>query len=229
MNNGDENMQPQQQITMRDISKEADKLMGDITERTARVNVILRLMQSRFNESRDKKHILEDAMIMTDLCIDTLPHHYEEIYDPWEEINLKFLGAIESANAPDERTQHLETVIKAMTVTADPDTAIEELTEAGMGLYCLASSYPEFQLNWNAWQKIIIARGFDVGWLEFSGSNRRLHLAPARFPGLEKVPTGDGARNAVSERLSADEIETIAIALSAGLESYLKSVLASSQ
>ncbi len=229
MNNGDENMQPQQQITMRDIRKEADKLIGDIAERTARVNVMLRLMQSRFNESRDREHMLEDAMIMTDLCVDTLPHHYEEINDPWDEISLKLLTASESVGAPNERTQRMEKVITTMTVTADLDTTIEELTEAGMELYCLASDYPEFELNWKAWQEIIIARGFDVGWLEFSGSGRRLHLAPARFPGLETVPTGDGARNAVSERLSADEIETIAIALSAGLEGYLKSTLASSQ
>ena len=229
MNNGDENMQSQQQITVRDIRKEADKLMDDITERTARVNVILRLMQSRFNERDDSKRILEDAMIMTDLCIDTLPHHYEEINDLWDEINLKLWKAIESVNAPDERTQHLAMVIKAMTVTAGPDTTIEELTEAGMELYRLASDYPEFGPNWNAWQEIIIARGFDVGWLEFSGSDRRLHLAPARSPGLETVPTGDSARNAVTERLSADEIETIAAAFSAGLEGYLKSALASSQ
>lgn len=214
---------------MNKLNRKFTNLVSDISTQTLKTGALLRLLKHRLEVGSDDAISTDDLMASVELCLDTLPHESDDIFDPLEEVIRDYKNTINSANKLREEVQLVaETVYSAMSAIANPNTSIDALTEAGTELYRLAQGVPELEQKWNTWLEIVELRGYAVGWLNFSDDDRRLHLTAAGLPGFKKVLTPGSARHVMAERLSAEKIEALAAAMGVGVEAYIKSALASS-
>lgn len=221
-------MSNQWETEMHNINMEFTNLVCDITRNTLKVGAVLRLLQLSFDTGNDNNISQEDMSALIDLCVDVLPRDYQDIHEPLDKLSDRYCMAFKNSNDLVDKTKaKLQVRHAAMTAIANPDTTVEELTEAGMNLHRMVQENPEHDADWITWLKCVEARGYAVGWLVLPSVNPKLCLTAAGLPGFKTPPAPDSVRHIVKERLSADQIEMLGVMMGAGVEGYIKSALAS--
>lgn len=204
------------------IDKEFTDLLGDITRDTLKVGAVLRLLQHRFdNGTHDEIHV-DDMGALIDLCVETLPRDYKGIYAPLETVSSKFRRMVRGGDESLNKTlaaSHIR--YYAMSAIANPETTVDELTEAGTALYKLAQTIPEHEADWKTWVTCVEARGYAIGFLDGPGDSKKVHLIAAKQGNLRTTPSLDSDLHIISERLSAGDIDQISNVLTGTLRCIL--------
>lgn len=208
------------------INSEFTDVVSDITRNTLKVGAVLRLIQHLFDHGQDHNISQDDMGALIDLCLDTLPRDYQDIYDPLEKLSNQYYRAIKNSDESLDKIQaELQARHVAMTAIANPNTTVDELTEAGMAFYRIVQKNPEYEADWNTWLECVEARGYAVGWIWAAYDDRTLHLTATGLSGLKTAPTPDSAGHTISERLSAEDIAQVSDILGSTLRIFLQSRL----
>lgn len=137
-----------------------------LCKQTHRVSAVLRLMQSHYLGKGKGSIDLDDIQELTDLLIDTLPHHYHDLNDPLEEFDRAARAATKDAIHYGDT---LNTLLEAMTVAARGDSTPEDISEAAGKVLDIANADPAYEPDWQTFVDVVESRGYVVSHLESHG------------------------------------------------------------
>lgn len=205
------------------IDKQFTDLTCNITRNTLKVGAVLRLLQHRFDNSTHDEIHDDDMGALIDLCVETLPSAYKNIYDPLENLSDQYYRVAAHRNELLEKTLAASQIrFAAMAAIANPNTTADELAEAGTAIYQLAQAIQEHEADWKTWVGCVEARGYAIGLLDGPGDSKQVHLIAAKQGNLRTTPSLDSDLSIIGERLSAEDIEEVSNQVARVMNGFLR-------
>jgi hypothetical protein len=144
----------------------ADQLY-DVAKRTHQTGTVLRLVQHYFAGSKQDSGLMEDDFAqIVDLLINTLPHHYTDINDPFDRFELSARQVVRNGCAREGKAQ---VILEAMTIAARGDSTPESLSGAAAKVLDIANADPAYEPDWQTFIDVVESRGYTVSTEEHKG------------------------------------------------------------
>jgi hypothetical protein len=145
------------------ITREVNRHMHGVTDRVRKGRAVLKMLKFWLNEHHSRQGVtdqdLSDVEDLVDMALDELPHHYEDINDPVDEMIGQAGSAIKAAQRWQERT---ETVLEALTVATWPDVSVGELSRQAQRLAAVADADDRLVEAWEAFKRLLEPHGLKV-------------------------------------------------------------------
>lgn len=145
------------------ITREVTNHMYVVTNRVRKGHAALKMLRFWLNERDTRQGAtsedLSDVQDLVDMALEALPHHYEDINDPVDDMTMRACKAIDSSQRWQERT---EIALKALTVATWPDVSVGELDRLAKELAVVADTDESLVEAWEAFKRLLAPRGLEV-------------------------------------------------------------------
>ena len=145
------------------ITREVMHHMHRVTDRVRKARAALTMLQFWLSNQDARQGVtgeeLSDVQDLVDMALEALPHHYEDINDPGDEMTLRAGHAIEAGQRWKERTA---IALEALTVATWPDMSVGELDRLAKELAVAAEGSEPLQAAWEAFKSLLAPRGLEV-------------------------------------------------------------------
>ena len=150
-----------------EASKQFSAHLHDVVKRTHQAGTVLRLMQHYFASSKQDSGLMEeDFAQIIDLLAGTLPHHYTDINDPFDDFESSARQVVRKGCAREGKAQ---VILEAMTAAARGDATPEDLSEAAGKVLDIANADPAYEPDWQTLVDVVESRGYTVSTEEHKG------------------------------------------------------------
>lgn len=190
---------------VKSITCEVSNHMSVVTDRVRKGRAALKMLQFWLNTHDARQGVtgdeLSDVQDLVNMALEALPHHYEDINDPVDEMTSRACRAIE-VNAT---VQHQNTIaLEALTVATWPNASASELNRQAQRLATVADVNECLVEAWESFKRLLAPRGLVVvverdAEGEISGVSVLNAEALAEYRRLERATS---ARAAAQERFS---------------------------
>ncbi len=148
---------------VKSIMSEVNNHMSVVTDRVRKGRAALTMLQFWLSKQDARQGVtgeeLSDVQDLVDMALEALPHHYEEINDPVDEMTLRAGHAIEAGQRWKERTA---IALEALTVATWPDVSVSELDRLAKELAVAAEGSEPLEAAWEAFKSLLAPRGLEV-------------------------------------------------------------------
>lgn len=189
---------------VKSITLEVSHHMHGVTDRVRKGRAALKMLRFwlKTNDARQMTgEELSDVEDLVDMALEALPHHYEDINDPVNEMTGRARRAVEEGERRKERT---EIALEALTVATWPNASVSDLNRQAQRLATVADVNECLVEAWESFKRLLAPRGLVVvverdAEGEISGVSVLNAEALAEYRRLERATS---ARAAAQERFS---------------------------
>lgn len=190
---------------VKSITLEVSHHMHGVTDRVRKGRAALKMLRFWLNEHDSRRGVTEqdlsDVQDLVDMALEALPHHYEDINDPVDEMTGRARLAVEEGERRKERT---EIALEALTVATWPNASASELNRQAQRLATVADVNECLVEAWESFKRLLAPRGLVVvverdAEGEISGVSVLNAEALAEYRRLERATS---ARAAAEERFT---------------------------
>lgn len=148
---------------VKSITCEVSNHMSVVTDRVRKGRAALKMLQFWLNTHDARQGVtrdeLSDVQDLVDMALEALPHHYEDINDPVDEMTSRACRAIEV----DATVQHQNTIaLEALTVATWPNASASELNRQAQRLATVADVNECLVEAWESFKRLLAPRGLVV-------------------------------------------------------------------
>lgn len=189
---------------VKSITLEVSHHMHGVTDRVRKGRAALKMLRFwlKTNDARQMTgEELSDVEDLVDMALEALPHHYEDINDPVDEMTGRARRAVEEGERRKERT---EIALEALTVATWPNASVSDLNRQAQRLATVADVNECLVEAWESFKRLLAPRGLVVvvergAEGEISGVSVLNAEALAEYRRLERATS---ARAAAEERFT---------------------------
>lgn len=189
---------------VKSITSEVSHHMHGVTDRVRKGRAALKMLRFwlKTNDARQMTgEELSDVEDLVDMALEALPHHYEDINDPVDEMTGRARRAVEEGERRKERT---EIALEALTVATWPNASVSDLNRQAQRLATVADVNECLVEAWESFKRLLAPRGLVVvvergAEGEISGVSVLNAEALAEYRRLERATS---ARAAAEERFT---------------------------
>lgn len=147
---------------VKSITLEVSHHMHGVTDRVRKGRAALKMLRFWLN-THDAMAVtgeeLSDVQDLVDMALEALPHHYEDINDPVDEMTSRARRAVEEGERRKERT---EIALEALTVATWPNASASELNRQAQRLATVADVNECLVEAWESFKRLLAPRGLVV-------------------------------------------------------------------
>lgn len=147
---------------VKSITSEVSHHMHGVTDRVRKGRAALKMLRFwlKTNDARQMTgEELSDVEDLVDMALEALPHHYEDINDPVDEMTGRAGRAIAAGQRWKERT---EIALEALTVATWPNASVRELDRVAKALAPAAEGSEPLIEAWESFKRLLAPRGLVV-------------------------------------------------------------------
>lgn len=148
---------------LKSITREVSDHMYGVTDRVRKGRAALKMLRCWLDKQDGRQGVtgddLYDVQGLVEMALEALPHHYEDINDPVEEMTMRARQAIEAGERWKERTA---IALEALTVATWPDASVSELDRLAKELAIAAEGSGPLVEAWESFKRLLAPRGLVV-------------------------------------------------------------------
>lgn len=146
---------------LKSITREIREQAGEVTDRVRKGRAALNMLQRWLKENADGVTAEElcDVEDMVELTLEALPHHYQDVNDPFDEMEMRARRAIEAWTQWQRRT---EVALEALTVATWPNASVAELNRQAQQLAGAVDGHESLVEAWESFKRLLAPRSLVV-------------------------------------------------------------------
>lgn len=146
--------------TPQEITSAFIKVKRPLFECTQKAGALLRMVQFRLTSGDDlSESDTEDLSTVVDLCVEFMPHHYDDVNDALDGVYIQCAAALKTEAT---RSNYLEAILNATRIVGRLDNTCEELGAAAKTVFEIAQADGAYEPDWRTLRETIEARGLFV-------------------------------------------------------------------
>lgn len=147
---------------VKSITNEITSQMHGVSDRVRKGRAALEMLRFWLN-AHDARPMtgeeLSDVEDLVDMALEALPHHYEDVSDPIEEMTVRARKAIKASEC---WQQQAAVALEALTVATQPDASFGELNRQAQRLAVATDADDHLVEAWESFKRLLKPRGLEV-------------------------------------------------------------------